>query len=42
MPNDQLEKAEAIIKSANFLISKAELVRAEETAQLEQISAQSN
>ena len=31
-----------MIKRANFLISKTGLVRAEETAQLEQLSAQSD
>ena len=40
--NEQLEKAEAMIKRANFLISKAEPVRVEETARLEQLSVQSN
>jgi len=33
--NEQLEMAEVMIKKANFLISKAEQVRAEETARLE-------
>jgi len=40
--NEQLEKAEAMIKKANFLISKAEPMRVEETAWLEQLSAQSD
>jgi len=38
--NEQLEKVEAMIKRANFLISKVEPVRVEETARLEQLSAQ--
>ena len=33
--NEQLEKAETMIKRANFLISKVGSARAEETAQLE-------
>ena len=40
--NEQLEKAEAMIKKANFLISKAEPVRTEETAWLEKLSDQSD
>jgi len=37
--NKQLEKSEAMIKRANFVIFKDELVRMEETARLEQLSA---
>jgi len=36
--NKQLEKAEAIIKRANFFISKSGPVCAEETTQLEQLN----
>jgi len=39
---EQLEKAEAMIKRANLLMSRAGPVRAEETARLEQLSAQSD
>ena len=40
--NEQLEKAEAMIKRVNLLISRARPVRVEETARLEQLSAQSD
>jgi len=40
--NEQLEKAKTMIKRANFFISKAELVCAEETARRGQLSAQSD
>ena len=40
--NKQLEKAEAMIKRANLLISRAGPVHPEETARLEQVSAQSD
>ena len=40
--NEQLEKAEAMIKRANLLMSRAGPVRAEETAWLEQLGAQSD
>ena len=40
--NEQLEKTEAMIKRANLLISRAGPVRTEETAWLEQVSAQSD
>jgi len=39
---DKLEKAKEMIKRANLLLSKAELVRLEEIARLEQLKAQND
>ena len=38
--NEQFEKAKVMMKRANFLISKVRLVRTEEIARLEQLSAE--
>ena len=39
---DKIDKAKEMIKRANLLLSKAELVRLEEIAQLEQLKAQND
>ena len=39
---DKIEKDKEIIKKANLLLSKAEPVRLEETARLEQLKAQND
>ena len=39
---DKIEKAKEMIRKANLLLSKAELVRLKEIARLEQLKAQNN
>jgi len=39
---DKIEKAKEMIRKANILLSKAEPVRLEETARLEQLKAQND
>ena len=39
---DKIEKAKEMIRKANLLLSKAEPVRLEETARLEQLKAQND